>query len=228
MDLGKLEKMKILAFKDDAYTKPAQPPAFPVFVNPESYSLEYSIEYNTDAAQGNDGTTALYTRHAPEEFSCELWFDNTGLLDGNPRPDVHQETEALKKFLFDLDSDTHEPSHFLVNWGKMIFKGRVKGLQIEYKLFKPDGTPIRAMATVSFVGSFDDLLRLAKSNLLSPDLTHVRTVIAGDTLPNLCEEMYGSTKYTTAIARVNNLTNFRQLKAGVELVFPPFDKKTSN
>ena len=58
MDLGKLEKMKILAFKDDAFTKPAIPPSFPVFVNPESYSLDYSVEYNTDTAQGNNGTSA--------------------------------------------------------------------------------------------------------------------------------------------------------------------------
>ncbi len=228
MDLGKLEKMKILAFKDDAYTKPALPPAFPVLVNPESYSMEYSIEYNTDTAQGNDGTTAKYTRHAPEEFSCELWFDNTGILDGIPRPGVQTETDQFKKFLFDLDSDTHEPRHFLINWGTMIFKGRVKGLQVEYKLFKPDGTPIRATVTVSFVGSFDDLLRMAKSSLLSPDLTHVHSVIAGDTLPNLCEEMYGDTKYTTAIARVNNLTNFRQLETGTELIFPPFDKNATS
>jgi LysM repeat protein len=225
--LGKLEKLKILAFKDSAFTKPAIPPTFPVLVNPESYALNYTIEYNTEAAQGNNGTTARYTRHSPEEFSCDLWFDNTGILDGIPRPDVYLETEAFKKFLLDIESETHEPRHFMVIWGKMIFKGRVTGLNIEYKLFKSDGTPIRAMAKVTFKGSFDDVLRLALANLLSPDLTHQVVVKAGDTLSNLCYERYGSPRYAPQIARVNRLTNYRNLQTGQALFFPPFDKTTA-
>ncbi len=222
--LGKLEKMKILAFKDNAFSKPASPAFWPVLVNPESYAMDYKIEYNTDSAPGNDGTSAKYTRHDPEEFSCDLWFDNTGILDDTPRPDIYSEMDKFRKFLLDIEDDTHEPRHFMIIWGKMIFKGRITGLQIQYKLFKSDGTPIRAMVTVSFKGSFDDLLRLAKANLLSPDLTHKRVVRAGDTLPNLCEEIYGSTAYVTQIARVNNLAKFRQIPAGTELYFPPFAK----
>ncbi|WP_367388228.1 hypothetical protein [Lewinella sp. LCG006] len=222
--LGKLEKMKILAFKDNAFSKPASPASWPVLVNPESYAMDYKIEYNTDAAPGNDGTSAKYTRHDPEEFSCDLWFDNTGILDDTPRLDIYSEMDKFRKFLLDIEDETHEPRHFMIIWGKMIFKGRITGLQIQYKLFKPDGTPIRAMATVSFKGSFDDLLRLAKANLLSPDLTHKRVVRAGDTLPNLCEEIYGSTAYVTQIARINNLARFRQIPTGTELYFPPFAK----
>lgn len=225
--LGKLEKLKILAFKDDAFSKPAIPPTFPVLINPESYALNYTVEYNTDSGQGNNGTTARYTRHSPEEFSCELWFDNTGILDGIPRPDVYAETDAFKKFLLDIESDIHEPRHFMVIWGKMMFKGRVTGLQMEYKLFKPDGTPIRAMAKVTFKGSFSDIQRLALANLLSPDLTHRKQVKAGDTLANMCHELYGSPRYAPQIARINNLTNYRQLEPGRVLFFPPFDKKES-
>jgi hypothetical protein len=223
--LGKLEKMKILAFKDVEYKKPATPAFWPVLVNPESYGMEYTIEYNTDTAQGNDGTAARYTRHNPEEFSCDLWFDNTGILDGQPRSDIYSEMDDFRKFLLDIESDTHEPRHFMIVWGKMLFKGRITGLQIQYKLFKPDGTPIRAMVTVSFKGSFDDVLRLAKANLLSPDLTHLRVVKAGDTLPNLCAEQYGSVAYTTQVARINGLASFRQLTVGAKLYFPPL--KTS-
>lgn len=223
--LGKLEKLQIWAYKDDAFSKLAIPTPFKVLINPESYSLNNTVEYNTDAAQGNNGTTARYTRHSPEEFSCELWFDNTGILDGLPRPDVYLETEALKKFLLDIESDMHDMRHFKAIWGKMIFKGRVTALLIEYKLFKPDGTPIRAMAKVTFKGSFDDVLRLALSNLLSPDLTHSRQVKAGDTLPNMCYEIYGSPRYCIQVAKVNKLTNYRKLEPGRQLFFPPFDKQ---
>jgi hypothetical protein len=225
--LGKLEKMKILAFKDNAFTKSATPPFWPVLVNPESYAMDYSIQYNTDSAQGNNGTTARYTRHDPEEISFDLIFDNTGIMDEVPRDDIYTEMDQFKKFLLNVESETHEPRHFMIVWGKMLFKGRITGLQIQFKLFKPDGTPIRAMATVSFKGSFDDVLRLAMANLLSPDLTHKRIVKAGDTLPNLCEEVYDSTRYVTSIARVNNLDSFRNLSVGTELYFPPLEKTDS-
>lgn len=224
IDIGKLEKLTIHAFKDDAFSKPASPAKWPVLVNPESYAMDYKIEYNTDTAPGNDGTTAKYTRHDPEEFSADLWFDNTGILDGIPRPDIYLEMDKFRKFLLDLEDETHEPRHFMIVWGKMLFKGRITGLQIQYKLFKPDGTPIRAMATVTFAGSFDMELRLAKANLLSPDLTHKRVVKAGDTLPNLCEEIYGSASYVTQVARINSLASFRQVAVGTELYFPPFAK----
>lgn len=228
MDLGKLEKLKILAFKDSAFKQPAVPPTFPVLVNPESYEMQHTIEYNTDTPQGENGTEARYTRHDPEEFSCELIFDNTGILDGIPRPDIHTELEQFKKFLLDIESETHEPRHFMIIWGKMIFKGRITGLQIQFKLFKPDGTPIRAMVKTTFKGSFDSALRLAMANLLSPDLTHKRTVRAGDTLPNLCQEIYGSPRYVTQVARINELATFRRLTVGTELFFPPFEKTTPN
>lgn len=222
--LGKLEKMKIRAYEDVAFQKPSSPPFWSVLVNPESYSLEHRIEYNTDTPPGNNGTQAKYTRHNPEEFSCDLWFDNTGILDNKPKEDIYSELERFQNFLLDLSSDTHEPRHFMIIWGKMLFKGRITGLQIQYKLFKPDGTPIRAMATVSFKGSFDDKLRLAKANLHSPDLTHKKVVKAGDTLPNLCNEVYESPSYVTQIARINRLDQFRELTVGMELYFPPFAK----
>ena len=222
--LGKLEKLKILAFKDDAFTRPCVTPFFPIFVNPESYTLNYSVMYNTEAANGSVGVSARFTKQDPVEFTFETWFDNTGILDGLPRPDIYVDTEAYRSFLLDLESDTHDMRHFMIIWGKMIFKGRVTALNIEYKLFKPDGTPIRALAKTTLKGSFSDLLRLAKSNLLSADLTHRRVVSAADTLPNLCYEIYGSPKYVTQVAKVNRLTSFRHLQLGQELVFPPFEK----
>ncbi len=216
-----LEKMKILAFTDSAYTKPAAVPAFPVLVNPETYSIEQSIEYNTDAGPGSTGEEATFVAKKPETFSCELYFDNTGILDGIPRPDIYLELEAFRAFLLGIESETHEVRHFMIVWGKMIFKGRVTAVNIKHKLFKPDGTPIRATVELSFKGSFSDVLRLALDNLLSPDLTHLRTVRAGDTLPNLCQDIYGHTDAVMAVARANGLSGFRHLAVGTVLSFPP-------
>ena len=224
--LGPLEKMKILAFKDAERKQPAIPPAFPVLVNPESYGMEHTIEYidsETVAAEdGSESTTALtYKKTPPNTFSCELVFDASGILDGIARPDVVAETELFKKFLLGVDSDTHDMHHFTVIWGTLIFKGRVTALNYRFKLFAPDGRPIRATAEVTFKGSFSDVLGDLINNLLSPDLTHRRTVHAGDTLANLCYAVYGNLDHVQEVARINRLTGYRSLPVGLELAFPP-------
>jgi nucleoid-associated protein YgaU len=55
----------------------------------------------------------------------------------------------------------------------------------------------------------------------SPDLSHLVTVKAGDTLPLLCCNIYGSSVYYLEVARVNGLAHFRDLAPGMQLLFPP-------
>jgi nucleoid-associated protein YgaU len=105
-----------------------------------------------------------------------------------------------------------------------LFKGRCTALSIAYKLFDPDGSPIRATCKVTFKGSVEENLRVATENAQSPDLTHYHLVKAGETLPLLCYDIYGDSRYYPAIARINKLLNFRKLKEGDELYFPPLEK----
>jgi nucleoid-associated protein YgaU len=94
-------------------------------------------------------------------------------------------------------------------------------MNITFKLFKPDGTPLRAVAKAKFKGFVEDNLRIAKENNNSPDLTHVRIVKEGDTLPLMTFRIYGDSEYYLEIAKVNKLPNFRKLKAGQKIIFPP-------
>ncbi len=220
--------MKIIGFRDAAFTQLSPLPAFPVLINPESYTRTVGVNYDTRYAQGNNGGEARYMGKDPESFSCDLVFDSTGIADGLPQRDsVVLETEAFRSFLVGFDSDIHELRHFLIIWGTMTFKGRIKSLSFEYKLFNANGTPIRAVAKVAFIGSYSNILQLALDKLLSPDLTQTHEVVAGDTLPNLCEHYYGRTDLLPRVARVNGLTTFRRLPTGLTLRFPPLQKETS-
>ena len=103
----------------------------------------------------------------------------------------------------------------------LLFKGRLESLTLNYTLFRPNGMPLRARANASFVGFTDELLLHSKIKKNSPDLTHVITVQAGDTLPLLCNRIYGRSDYYSQVAEVNGLTAFRDLRPGTQLVFPP-------
>lgn len=229
-ETGKLEKMLILAFPDsekaeNGGTSDADD-QFEALINPESYALQYKLKFSqAGQGQGTSGAQLKYEYTEPEEITFDFLFDNTGIIDGNPRDSIADDLKKFKDVLTGYKGDSHEPRHFKLVWGKnSIFKGRVTEMSIIHKLFKPDGTPIRATATVKFKSSIEDEKRAAKENKSSPDLTHVRKVKRGDTLPLLCYTIYGDPKYYIQIARVNGLTNFRQLKPGTDLYFPPVAK----
>jgi nucleoid-associated protein YgaU len=77
------------------------------------------------------------------------------------------------------------------------------------------------VAKVKFKSSIEDVKRAAKENKSSPDLTHVRVAKAGDTLPNMCHEIYGDPAFYFRIAEWNGLGNFRSLQPGTRIEFPP-------
>jgi hypothetical protein len=227
---GKLEKMLILAFSDSEKAENGglkeADDVFEALINPEGYALSYKLKFSEGAqGQGTSGQQLKYEYTEPEEITFEFLFDNTGIIDGKPRASVADDLKRFRKVVIDYKGDAHEPRHFKLVWGEnSIFKGRVTELSINYKLFRPDGTPIRAVATVRFKSSIEEQIRAARENNNSPDLTHVRKVKAGDTLPLLCYGIYGDPKYYLQVAAVNGLTGFRSLKPGTDIYFPPIEK----
>lgn len=247
---GKLEKMIIRAFKPqvNADDKPelsdAEEDKYMVQVNPESYQINYQVNYDRRAAHGNSGSEAKYAGTSPPTLEFDFLFDGTGvipppagpldnvpfagavadLLSGSDEYDVMTELQKFAKVVYDYSGDQHRPRQVQITWGKLVFEGVLSSLQINYKLFKPDGLPLRAEAKAAFDGSISDMLRENKEKNNSPDLTHVRTVIAGDNLPWMTYKIYGDSNYYLEVARVNKLFNFRKLREGNPLFFPPVDK----
>lgn len=223
---GALEKMTIQAYNNpDLAESHKVETLFVAMMNPESYTLDYKVTFNESQGQGTSGTQQKFFAKPPEEMQFEFLFDDTGLIDGRPRDEgIFDEVELFKKLLLETDPDSHEPRHFRLIWGKFLFKGRCTGLNITYKLFKPDGTPIRALCKVSFKGSVEETLRVILENAHSPDLTHYRVVKPGETLPWLCYLVYGDSRHYLEVARVNQLSDFRKLPPGAELAFPPMAK----
>ena len=227
---GKLEKMLILAFADskkaeDGGLKEADD-SFEALINPVTYTLDYKLKFSESGqGHGTSGKQLKYEYTAPEEITFEFLFDDTGIIDGKPRDSIAEDIKKFKKVLIEYKGDAHEPRHFKLVWGEnSIFKGRVTEVSITYKMFKHDGTPIRAIAKVKFKSSIEEQKRAAKENKSSPDLTHIRKMKSGDTLPLMCFRIYGDPKYYLQVAKVNELGNFRNLAPGTEIVFPPIAK----
>jgi len=238
---GKLEKLKIMGFKDEAeagtgtWSTALKEDRYEAYINPEDYKLDYKIKYECEPGViGSDGKQFKFSYVEADTLTFKLLFDDTGIIDGDirnvlkrPNSGVYDDVQKLRKLLVKYSGDTHRPKALVLVWGNTIFKGNVTDLSIEYKLFNANGEPIRAVVNVKFVGSVDQNKQAAKDKKSSPDLTHIFEVLAGDTLPLMCKRVYGDPKYYLQVADVNGLGNFRRLKPGMELVFPPIDKTTN-
>jgi len=198
---------------------------FEAMINPAGYEHGFSLNYSENQIPGQPGSEAKYNTTNPEtlEFK-DLILDGTGTIrsiNNNMLVPVKEQIKLLKEVVYSYNGKKHETPIVQVNWGSFLFYGRVKSLTFDYTLFKPNGVPLRAKVRLSFIEykSIEEISK--KANQSSPDLTHLVEVKAGDTLPLLCYQIYQDSAYYTEVARINRLTNFRELKPGTRLRFPP-------
>ncbi|MEM8641107.1 MAG: hypothetical protein AAGG51_20180 [Cyanobacteria bacterium P01_G01_bin.54] len=211
---------------------------FEVMFNPESYSLQYRNVFQAQQGINTSGREARYALSKPSELSLTLILDNSGVIASNGatgtlltgsvlmnrlqgKNDVAKRVKRFLELTTHMDGAIHEPKFLKIEWGDLIFKCRLESVQIKYTLFNRAGQPTRAELETQFVGDFEASERLKKEGKNSPDLSHHRTVRAGDTLPLMTQRVYQDSVYYLQVAQVNRLNNFRQLKSGRTLHFPP-------
>lgn len=214
-----LDKMTIVAYSDDQYSGSGDQTCT-VKINPASYTHNHQVKYDNSTAQGSPGTTLKFKGIPPETISFDIHFDATGVIE-NSTEDVKVQLDTFKEVCFDYNGTIHEPNYLILSWGSLVFKCKLTSLDISYTLFKPDGTPLRAKASVKFEEAIDSSMIAAEAAPESPDLTHLVIIKQGDTLPLLCKKAYGDASYYLEVAKHNKLVNFRNLVPGTELYLPP-------
>ncbi|MCL1123745.1 CIS tube protein [Shewanella surugensis] len=198
---------------------------FEVMINPNSVNHHYVIKYD-DSKNKPLGTSGLETKFAgynSENLDFNITIDGTGVVKTKSAVDVATQITQLKKVIYDYIGDIHQPNIVNVIWGTFHFVCRLTNFKVEYTLFKPDGTPLRAKIQLAFIGYMSSKEEALKAKRSSPDLSHIIDVKVGDTLPLLCHQVYQDSSYYIDIARINDLTHFRPLTPGSQLYFPPLD-----
>jgi hypothetical protein len=197
--------------------------SYKLLINPAEFSHERSICYNTKRTLGQNGNPVRFSAVNPDKISFSVVFDGTGVVPpqaGTPS-EVSDQIDALGNIVYTYQGDHHEPNHVQVLWGTLIFYGRLQSMSLNYTLFKSSGAPLRARAEMAFLGFVSKEEGRLAANRSSPDLSHSVLVIEGDTLPLLCQRIYGDSRYYPEVAAFNGLREFRRLQPGARLHFPP-------
>jgi hypothetical protein len=220
-DRGTLERMLIKAYDAPDYSgEPID--EFEAFVNPSEIALSFEMEYDSAQGSGTTGSRMDFKKVKPGDLSLNFLIDGTGAT--GRLVDVQT---SVQKFLTvtGYNGAIHRPNYLKVVWGTLQVKRCVlKSASIAYKLFKPDGVPLRAVITAAFTDNSDDQTRVAIAQDESPDLTHVRIVKAGEDLPTLCYRIYGDPRLYLKVAEANRMDDFRNLVPGTKVFFPPLEK----
>lgn len=213
------DKMNIVAYETSKYSGKGVGKAS-VKINPASYTHNHTVNYDAELPDGAPGTPLEYLGTPPQTVSFDIYFDATGTIPTNNIP-VKVQLDQFKKVCFKHIGKIHEPYFLIVSWGSLVFKCKLTTLNISYTLFKSDGTPLRAKASVTFQEALDaDYITKLASNK-SPDLTQLLVVKDGDSLPLMCYTIYGNSNYYAEVAKFNNIANFRKLSLGTKIYFPP-------
>jgi len=229
-----LEKMKITGYADSNYKEEIS--TYKVQFNPNSFKTELHIDYVGDDQQPQgttDGDKKL-KKIPSQKMTINLTLDGTGVSGQNGSTgtsgkfgltgdefNIQKEIDAFLKATYTFKGTTHDVPFVIIVWGPNQFKGRLRDLVITHVLFKSDGKPLRTKIDATFESSEAAKTQSKKNDLQSPDLTHVRTVKVGDTLPLMCQTIYNNSSYYLKVAQFNNLVDFRNLEPGSEIIFPP-------
>lgn len=225
--LGMSVKMVFEAYEDEKFTKKASPHTFTLQINPESFTLSHATAVKTEVMDAK--TEAVDKPKIPSERTLSLNFplDQSGVMLLPIKNRVLTLTKTIELFLkvcIEVNGNIHTNNYLVVRWGNFSFKCRCESADIKYTLFNPLGKPVRAVITAKFKEFIDRKTEQSQRNNNSPDMSHLVTIRQGDSLPALCESIYGDPKYYLQVARVNDLVDFRRLEPGSRILFPRLEQ----
>lgn len=157
----------------------------------------------------------------------EIWFDTY-----DERVSVRTKYINTLESLLDYLPDTHVLPIVVFNWGQFHatglrpseYKFFVTKIAVDYTLFLPDGTPVRAKCDVSLeqVAPRKDEFNARQKQ--SPDHAKLYTVKKGDTLQGIAMAEYDDPREWRRIAKTNKLDDPLSLRPGMKLLVPPILK----
>ncbi len=202
------------------------------YFNPSEYSISKSNEWSYDKVTGTSFPPAKFGGGAPRELSLSLLLDVSLLKEGT----VRDTTDKLFKMMevpggAGAGGSKSVPPFVTFHWGKeTTFKSVCTQLTVAYKLFRPNGDPIRAdvkmtlkQAEPASTASSNGANRGTNPTTRANAGHGVHVVKDGDTLPSISYKAYGDATRWRLIAEANGVDNPLHLRRGSSLSLPALE-----
>ena len=200
-----------------------EPTPIDCWFNPTEYSISKTNLWEFKAAPGTALPPAQFAGGMPRELTVDLLFDAS-----DTNKDVRDVTNQLLKMM-ELGAGGRPPMITFI-WGQTnSFKAVAQTMSLRYTLFRQDGSPIRAHASLRLAQA--DKTQDASSppggtsgggNPTTRGVDAIRTHIVrdGDSLQSLAFDAYGDAAQWRAIAEANGIDDPLALRRGSSLSIP--------
>lgn len=191
--------------------------------NPTEYTIARTNSWQRSTKQGNNVGKLDFTGGGSRTMTVELFFD------------VYELGEDVRKYTAELwnltliepgtknqKTKTGRPPLCLFQWGpNWHFTAAVTSLSVRYTLFQSDGTPVRAVASLSLQEAEDggELNGTNPTSYAEPGHRR-REVRMHDTLPLIAYEEYGDPNKWRLIADANKLHDPTAIEEGDIIAIP--------
>lgn len=191
--------------------------------NPTSYKLQKTVGWTRAANIGGDAPSLDFKGGDPATIVMTLLFDT--FESGKDVRDEYIDklwrmTQPQEKYA--QEGQGPRPPRVLFAWGKTwSFEAVIDQITVDYTLFSPNGTPLRATVGVTFKQLKDETGK-PRQNPTSGGRDNVRVwqVRPGDTLPGIAHAVLGDASRWRSIASYNRINNTGRLRAGTTLLIP--------
>jgi nucleoid-associated protein YgaU len=201
-----------------------------VYFNPTEYSISKANNWTYEKVTGAGLPKAQFGGGNPRELTLNLLLD-VSLLGA--QASVRDVTDELFRMMEvpggqDAGSPSAVPPFITFVWGSVVsFKAVCTQLTVAFKVFHPNGEPIRADVKMTLKQA--EVATTASSNganagtnpTTRANAGHgVHTVKDGDSLPSIAYKAYGDATVWRLIADANDIDNPLVLKRGRSLSLP--------
>lgn len=199
--------------------------SFACLFNPTDFTVDKSNTVSATAVKGKNVPKTEFGGGGARTLNLKLMFD----VSEDPGDSLIRRMEKLQSLMLiaegtaNAKSKRARPPRVQFRWGSYLgFPALITKLSIQYTLFLEDGTPIRAMVTLT-LQEFEDKTDKPKQNPTSYSEAgqKLRYIRPHETLAMLAWEEYNDPTQWRRIADANRLENPRQLVPGQIIVIPP-------
>jgi hypothetical protein len=204
--------------------------------NPKEYTVQKQNQWKIDPVVGTALPTPQFTGGQPRKLSLDLFFDAS-----DSKLDVSSVTDRLFKMMevnkalpgTGKTKNNGRPPKVKFSWGETgTFWAVADNLSVQYTLFRPDGSPVRAQVKLSLIQvdkAQDKSSAKGTSKFGNPTTRAVpgfgsHLVRDGDSLPSIAYAHYRDPTRWRAIAEPNGIDDPLRLRRGTMLSIPRVDE----
>jgi nucleoid-associated protein YgaU len=160
----------------------------------------------------------------PCKLTVEMFFDATGSQDGSVVEAVEQLMACCVPAKGAVSRGKPVPPLVVLHWGSISsFPAVVTSVSAKYTLFGGDGTPIRALCSVTMEEMPGEPWRQNPTSG-GQRIERVHRVVSGDTLASVAFAEYGDPTQWRAVAAYNGIDDPMRIPMGTALLLPPAEE----